>query len=175
MESLFNGIPGVIVYIDDILVTGTTTEEHLKALDKVLSRLEKAGLCLQKQKSSFMQTSVTYLGHSIEADGIRPLPEKVAVVRQAHQPKNVVELRSYLGLLTYYSKFFPNMSTVLAPLYRLLCHSTSWRWGCAEHQAFEKSKQLLTSAPLVVHYRSWAGTDPRLWCICTWNWSSFIA
>jgi len=52
MESLLNGIPGVIVYIDDILVTGMTTEEHLKALDKVLSRLEKAGLCLQKQKCS---------------------------------------------------------------------------------------------------------------------------
>ena len=76
MESLLNGIPGVIVYIDDILVTGTTTEEHLKALDEVLSRLEKAGLCLQKQKYSFMQTSVTYLGHSIEADGIRPVPER---------------------------------------------------------------------------------------------------
>ena len=156
MESLLNGIPGVIVYIDDILVTGTTTEEHLKALDEVLSRLEKAGLCLQKQKCSFMQTSVTYLGHSIEADGIRPVPEKVEAVRQAPQPQNAVELRSYLGLLTYYSKFLPNMSTVLAPLYRLLRRSTSWRWGYAEHQAFEKSKQLLTSAPLLVHY------DPEL-------------
>ena len=72
---MFIGIPGVVVYIDDILVTGTTTEEHLKALDEVLSQLEKAGLCLQKQKCSFMQKSVTYLGHCIEADGIRPVPE----------------------------------------------------------------------------------------------------
>ena len=107
MESLLNGIPGVVVYIDDILVTGTTTEEHLKALDEVLSRLEKAGLCLQKQKCSFMQTSVTYLGHCIEADGIRPFPEKVGAVWQAPQPKNAVELR-------------------------LLCCSTSWTrnaWG----------------------------------------------
>ena len=119
MESLLNGIPGVIVYIDDILVTRTTTEEHLKALDEVLNRLEKAGLCLQKQKCSFIQTSVTYLGHSIEADGIWPVPEKVEAVRQAPQPQNAVELRSYLGLLTYYSKFLPNMSTILAPLYRL--------------------------------------------------------
>ena len=117
MESLLNGIPGVIVYIDDILVTGMTTEEHLKALDKVLSRLEKAGLCLQKTEVLFMQTSVTYLGHYIAADGIRPVPEKVEPVRQAPQPKNAVELRSYLGLLTYYSKFLPNMSAVLATPY----------------------------------------------------------
>ena len=55
-------IPCVVVYIDDILVTGKMTKEYLKALDKVLSPLEKAGLCLQKQKCSFMQTSVTYLG-----------------------------------------------------------------------------------------------------------------
>ena len=76
-----------------------------------------------------MQTSVTYLGHYIEEDGIRPVPEKVEAVRQAPQPKNAVELRPYLGLLTYYSKFLSNMSTVLAPLYRLLHCSTSWRWG----------------------------------------------
>ena len=112
-------------------MTGTVTEEHLKALDEVLSRLEKVRLCLQKQKCSFMQTSVTYLGHCIEADGIRPVPEKVEAVWQAPQPKNAVELR-------------------------LLCHSTSWRWGSVEHQAFEASKQLLTSAQLLVHY------DPEL-------------
>ena len=53
MESLLNGIPGVVVYIDDILVTGKTTEEHLKALDEVFSRLEKAGLCLQKTEMLF--------------------------------------------------------------------------------------------------------------------------
>ena len=68
MESPLNGIPGVVVYIDDILVTGQMTEEHLKALDEVLSQLEKAGLCLQEQKCSIMQTCVTYLGHCIEAD-----------------------------------------------------------------------------------------------------------
>ena len=69
MESPLNGIPGVVVYIDDILVTSKMTEEHLKALDEVLSQLEKAGLCLQEQKCSIMQTCVTYLGHCIEADG----------------------------------------------------------------------------------------------------------
>ena len=100
----------------------------------------------------FMQTSVTYLGHYIAADGIRPVPEKVEPVRQAPQPKNAVELRSYLGLLTYYSKFLPNMSAVLATLYRILCCSTSWRWRCAEHQAFETFEQLLTSAPLLVSW-----------------------
>ena len=77
-------------------------------------------------------------------------------VQQAPQLKNVVDLRSHLGLLTYYSKFLPNMPTVLAALYRLLRRSTSWRWGCVEHQAHEVSKQLLTSAQLLVRH------DPEL-------------
>ena len=125
MESLLKGIDGVVVYIDDILVTGKTEEEHLSALGEVLTRLESAGLHLKKEKCSFLCESVTYLGHRIDANGLSPLPEKVAAVRDAPIPKNVAELKSYLGLLSYYSKFLSNLSTVLAPLYRLLRKSFS--------------------------------------------------
>ena len=152
MESLLKGIDGVVVYIDDILVTGKTEEEHLSALGEVLTRLESAGLHLKKEKCSFLCESVTYLGHRIDANGLSPLPEKVAAVRDAPIPKNVAELKSYLGLLSYYSKFLSNLSTVLAPLYRLLRKSTPWQWGSPETTAFESSKDLLLSAPLLVHY-----------------------
>lgn len=77
MENLLNGIPGVQVYIDDILVTGETTEDHLRSLEEVLRRLEKAGLRVKKSKCRFMQPSIIYLGHLIDADGIHPLSEKV--------------------------------------------------------------------------------------------------
>ena len=152
MESLLKGIVGVVVYIDDILVTGKTEEEHLSALGEVLTRLESAGLHLKKEKCSFLCESVTYLGHRIDANGLSPLPEKVAAVRDAPVPKNVAELKSYLGLLSYYSKFLSNLSTVLAPLYRLLRKSTPWQWGPPETTAFQSSKDLLLSAPLLVHY-----------------------
>ena len=65
--------------------------------------------------------SVSYLGHLIDQVGLHPLQEKVKAVKEAPSPKIVSELKSYLGLLTYYSKFLPNMADVLAPLYKLLC------------------------------------------------------
>ena len=120
METVLQGIPNVIIYMDDILITGTTVEEHLKNLSLVLERLEKAGFRACKAKCKFMQSSVTYLGHRIDQYGLHPLKKKVQAVQDAPSPKNVSELKSYQGLLTYYSKFLPNMADVLAPLYKLL-------------------------------------------------------
>ena len=105
MESLLQDIPGVAVYIDDILLTGKTDEEHLHTLDVVLQRLEQSGLRLKK-KCFFLQTSVEYLGHRIDCDRLHPTDEKVRAIRDAPTPKNVAELRSYLGLVNYYGKFF---------------------------------------------------------------------
>ena len=145
-----------MVYIDDILVTGKSAEEHLSALDQVLSRLETAGLRLNRQKCYFMKPLVVYLGNRIDSNDLSPVPEKVRAVEEAPAPRNVSELKSYLGLLTYYSKFLPNLSSVLAPLYRLLRQTSRWQWGHVEAEAFRASKELLTSAPLLVHF------DPEL-------------
>ena len=99
-----------------------------------------------------MAASVEYLGYVIDADGLHPLPEKVRAIRKASQPRNIAELKAYLGLLTYYGRFLPNLATVLSPLYRLLRKSVNWSWTDAEREAFQKSKQLLTSAQVLVHY-----------------------
>ena len=152
MENVLQGIPNVIVYIDDILVTGATDEEHLRTLSLVLGRLEKAGFRAHRSKCKFMAPSVTYLGHMIDQHGLHPLKEKVQAVRDAPSPKNVSELKSYLGLLTYYSKFLPNMADVLAPLYRLLRKEVRWRWTAIEKKAFQASKDLLTSSTLLTHF-----------------------
>ena len=76
IESLLQGIKGVVIYLDDILITGAT-EENLRTLDEVLSRLNKAGLRVKRSKCEFMRESVTYLGHRIDADGLHPLPDRV--------------------------------------------------------------------------------------------------
>lgn len=152
METVLQGIPHVIVYLDDILVTGATDEEHMKTLSLVLERLERAGLRARKSKCKFLQSSVTYLGYRIDQQGLHPLKEKVQAVKDAPSPKNVTELRSYLGLLTYYSKFLPNMAEVLAPLYKLLRKEIRWRWTGTEEKAFCASKDLLTSSALLVHF-----------------------
>ena len=152
MESLLQGIPGVIVYLDDILVTGPSDEQHLHALEQVLDRLEKAGLHIREDKCSFMSPSVVYLGHKIDREGIHPVADKVNAIVNAPRPQNVSQLKSYLGLLSYYSKFLPNLATVLAPLYHLLRKNTPWRWSQREEKAFKISKELLTSSDVPAHY-----------------------
>ena len=152
METILAGVPRVLVYLDDILVTGASQEEHMSNLKEVLSRLQKAGLRLRKDKCEFMVSSVKYLGHIIDANGLHPAPDKVKAVRNAPAPQNVTQLKAYLGLLTYYSKFLPNMATTLSPLYHLLHNNVKWQWTSTEAKAFKESKDLLTSNSLLVHY-----------------------
>ena len=111
METILAGITRVLVYLDDIFITGSSQEEHVSNLKEVLSRLQQAGLCLRKDKCKFMVSSVQYLGHIIDANGLHPAPDKLKAVKNAPNPQNVTELKAYLGLLTYYSKFLPNMAT----------------------------------------------------------------
>ena len=152
METLIQGIPHVTVYIDDILITGETEADHLQTLEKVLERLAKAGLRAKKHKCKFMVPSVDYLGYVIDAQGLRPHPDKALAIQQAPTPLNVTQLKSYLGLLSYYGKFLPNLSTLLAPLYKLLGKDIQWEWSSEQEQAFQASKELLTSSKLLVHF-----------------------
>ena len=151
MEQMLRDIPGVIVYMDDILVTGPTEAEHLSSLNEVLKRLAKAGLRAKKHKCQFMKTEVVFLGHMINHEGIHPVLSKVKAIQEAPRPRNVSELKSYLGLLTYYNKFMPNLSTVLAPLYLLLKSDVKWKWSKDQEKAFRKSKELLLSSDLLIH------------------------
>ena len=152
MEGILRGIPKVCVYIDDILITGATEQEHLRTLDKVLTRLAEAGLKLKQAKSSFLRPSVEYLGHNISAEGLRPTKEKIRAIQEAPAPCNVSQLRSFLGLLNYYGKFLPNLSSILAPLHRLLHKKTVWKWTSEQEKAFQEAKALLTSPCLLVHF-----------------------
>lgn len=156
MEQLVQGIPMTAVYLDDILVTGRTEGEHKSNLLRVLQRLQDAGLRLKKGKCLFMQSSVTYLGHRIDSEGIHPTSEKLEAIARAPAPGNVSELRSYLGMLNYYHRFLQNLSHVLAPLHELLQNNVVWHWGEAQKHAFDESKKMLQSSKVLVHY------DPKL-------------
>ena len=156
MESLMQGLPHVVVYIDDILVTGATQEEHLRTLEEVLRRLEKAGARLKREKCQFMLPMVEYLGHRISADGLQPTDSKIKALKDAPIPSNVSQLKAFLGLLNYYGKFVPKLSTLLAPLHRLLQKTATWTWGPDQQQAFDRVKEALTSDRVLAHY------DPSL-------------
>ena len=156
MDSILQGIAGVICYIDDILVTGKDDAQHLQALEQVLSRLQKAGWTIQKNKCVFMARSVEYLGHVVDAEGLHTTPEKLKAILEAPAPKDLNQMRSFLGLVNYYARFIPNLSTVLHPLNRLLRKDVSWEWDELCEEAFQLAKQSLASSRVLVHY------DPTL-------------
>lgn len=152
METILQGLQGVCVYLDDILITGKSNEEHLVNLSAVLCRLATAGMKLKSDKCSFLLQEVEYLGHKISANGLQPTTEKVQAIVQAPQPTNVTQLKSFLGMFNYYGRFLPNLSTCLAPLYKLLQKQSHWRWGLKQEEAFGKANNLLMSSSVLVHY-----------------------
>ena len=152
IENILQDTAGVAVYIDDILITGKDDAEHLQNLDKVLSKLEEAGVRLKKDKCFFQLPSVEYLGHKVSAAGLQPTDAKVKAIKEAPAPMNVSQLKSFLGLVNYYGKFLPNLLSVLSPLYRLLQSSTKWSWGAEQATAFQKVKSMLTSDSILVHF-----------------------
>ena len=152
METLLQGLPGVCLYLDDILITGQSDQEHLTNLSAVLQKLAAAGMKLRPTKCFFMLQEVEYLGHKISAKGLEPTQEKVQAIIDAPAPRNVSQLKSFLGMLNYYGKFLPNLSTCLAPLYSLLQKRSHWSWGPKQHKAFEEAKNLLTSSSMLTHY-----------------------
>ena len=118
--------------------------------------MREAGLRLRKDKCVFLAPSVVYLGHRIDEQGLHPVAKKLQALQEALRPTNVSELKSYLGLLMYYAKFLPNLSTELAPLYVLFRCQEAWKWSTEQQKAFEKSKELMMSSQLLVHF------DPKL-------------
>ena len=120
MDTVLQGLPKVICYLDDILVSGATKEEHLQNLESVLQCLQQYNIRAKRSKCAFMCDAVEYLGPRIDATGLHTLSSKVKAVQDAPQPRNVQELRSFLGLVHYYGKFLPNLATLFHPLNALL-------------------------------------------------------
>ena len=153
MENLLQGIPQVIVRMDDILISGKDDNNHIANLEAVLKKLSEAGLRLRKEKCFFMVSEVTYCGYEINGQGIKPVEAKVEAIQNAPVPENVTQLRAFLGMLNYYHRFLPDIATVLEPLHKLLRQGTKWCWKTEQQVAFDKSKKLLQSANLLVHFQ----------------------
>ena len=133
-------------------MSGKTKEEHLVNLRKVLQNLQNHGIRAKKAQCTFLQTSVQYLGHMIDADGLHATDAKVDAIVHASSPKNVAELRSFLGLLNYYGRFIPNLSSLLHPLNSLFRHNTTWCWTKPCREAFKAAEEKIVSPNVLVHY-----------------------
>ena len=144
-----------VVYLDDSLVTGRCLEEHLQNLEVVIQRLANSGLRLKLAKCAFMQKEISYLGHTINSQGLAPDKKKVMTIQAAPEPKSVTELRSFLGTINYYGRFLPKLASRLAPLYQLLRQNVRWQWKDEHKEAFRRAKEALQSIQVIIHF------DPR--------------
>ena len=156
MEELLHGIEGVRVYLDDILIKGSTREEHDKTLRLVLSKPQSTVLKLKLGKCHIGVPSVTYLGYKLDKQGIHPTEDKVKAISEAPAPTNTTQLRAYLGLINFYRRFLPQAATLLEPLNRLLKADTPWSWSVDQENSFKKSKEILLNSDALVHF------DPKL-------------
>lgn len=152
MESVFKEIPNIVIYFDNLYLTGSNDKEHLETLEAVLKRCKERGLNIKRSKCEFMVDEIDFLGYRLTKEGISPQPKKVEAVLKAPAPSSLQELRAYLGMLNYYSKFLPNISHRLAPLYDLLKKDCVWKWTLKHQTAFEDSKRCLSSKNLLVHF-----------------------
>ncbi|XP_063830254.1 uncharacterized protein K02A2.6-like [Ostrinia nubilalis] len=153
MYNLLGDIPNVEIFLDDVIIaTGGGDREHLATLSKVLQRLHSHGMRLKRSKCSFMVDEVKYLGYLISKEGIKVDPEKVEAIKKIPRPRDVSELRSFLGLVNFYAKFVKNLSFILAPLYTLLKKNVPWRWNKEQEISFLHIKSILSSAEVLTHY-----------------------
>ena len=110
----------LLFYLDDICIFAETADQMLDRIEFVFSRLKEFNLKIKPKKSHFFQTSVTFLGHILSADGISPNPEKVAKIKDWPTPKTPKEVHSFVGLASYYRRFIPNFAKWAGPLHALI-------------------------------------------------------
>ena len=153
MQTVLAGIDGksCFVYIDDILVCSRTFEEHLEHLQVVFERLRAANLKLKVGKCVFLQEQVKYLGHTISRQGIAPDVSKVEKVQHFPVPTDVLTLRQFLGLASYYRRFIKNFAAVSSPLTALTKKGVLFEWTTHCQGAFDKLKNLLCTAPVLAY------------------------
>ena len=139
-------------YVDDVLVFSDTLEEHLQVLHRFFAMLEKTGLRAHPKKCKFAAPTVEFLGHRVGGNGIGLEDAKVAAIKEMGDPETVTELRSQLGLITYYRDFLPAASEHTAAFRHLLKKGAKWEWGEKERQAMAALKDMLCRPGLGLHH-----------------------
>ena len=152
MSDLLSDLPGVLCMVDDILTFGATEEEEDRNLQSVLSRLAARGVTLNTDKCLFHQRRISFLGHLIDSDGIRPDPEKIRALQDLPVCKDVSAVRRLLGMATHLGKFIPDLSTITQPLRALLVKGTPWTWSESQQTAFDHLKRTLSAHPVLAPY-----------------------
>ena len=167
MERVLNDLNNQIcvIYLNDILIWSSFMEEHLKKLEAVFQHLLEVGLKLKPSKCKFFEDKIGYLGNVVSSRGAETDPSKIKAVTTWETPKNVNDVRSFLGFTRYYCRFVKDYAVIAKPLTDSLgepkkhgknkrkCQTTTPKfvWGEEQQQAFDTFKQTLTTAPILAY------------------------
>ena len=143
IANAIRGIEGVRNIADDIIVWGSTQQEHDMRLEQLIARLDECGLTVNNDKCLFDRTELWFYGLLLTSSGIKADPRKVDAIKHAKEPKDIKELRSFLGLANYCSRFIKNFSTLTSPLRELTIAQTPYAWTPRHTTAFEAIKEAI--------------------------------
>lgn len=145
MELVLRGLQWerCLCYLDDVVVIGKNFEEALKNLTVIFNRFREADLKFKPSKCILFQTEVLFSGHKVSSKGIQCDPSKIKSVKNWPVPRNVTEIRSFLGLAGYYRRFIFNFSSIASPLTKLTRKGKKFIWSSECHKSFVELKERL--------------------------------
>jgi transposase InsO family protein len=143
--------PNVFHYLDDIIITADTFEEMIELMSKVAERLANANLTINLKKSQVCAKQIVYLGYVISEEGISVDPTKITPILNFKTPKTVRDVRSLIGMSSWYRRFIPNFSSIIAPISDLISNGKkAIKWTPQAEEAFNNLKSALISEPVLV-------------------------
>ncbi|XP_045170892.2 uncharacterized protein K02A2.6-like [Mercenaria mercenaria] len=152
LSTTLEGLDGVKNISDDIIVYARNQTEHDRRLEAVLKRLQQMNITLNKKKCEFNQNKLEFFGYVFGEDGMSADPKKVETIKNTPPPKNVPEVRSFLAMTNYVSRFIQNYSTIAEPLRRLIKKNAKWTWQNEQKEAFLKLKSILSSDTVMTYF-----------------------
>ena len=149
MNKVLHGLDFAMTYLDDIIIFSKNKLQHLEHLETVFSHLREAGLKMKCSKCDFFKKEIHYPGHLISTEGISPLPNKLDCIQHMPVPKNVKEIKQFLGLTGYYRKFVRRFADISRPLTTLTKKDKKFEWPPACQKSFDLLKETLCSEPIL--------------------------
>ena len=152
LQRALEGLEGVVCVADDVIIHGKKEEEHERNLKNFLERCREKGIKLNKEKTKLREKSLVFMGHLISEDGLQSDPEKVRAIVGLQAPENLHELRRFLGMVNYLSRYLPHVTTVLQPLQNLLRKEVAWTWSNHHEEAFQETKKMIETNVKLAYY-----------------------
>ncbi|UYV63498.1 hypothetical protein LAZ67_2004313 [Cordylochernes scorpioides] len=164
MDKILKGLKWTMAlcYLDDIVVYSKSFNEHLHRLEIILQCLDKAELRLNPKKCLFGTKRIRVFGHLVDSKGIYPDPEKIEAIARFPTPRSVAsitDVRSFIGLCSYYRRFIENFAEKAAPLHEVLKKDNKFTWNSGQQDAFDSLKKALMSEPVLAYFEDQLPTE----------------